>query len=93
MLILSRKLDESIVIRTSDGDVTLMVTRMLDGRVLLGFDAPDKVKVWRTELLPRVEKNESGGSCDSLGRKTPLRVRDPHNPNRNGCKETTHPDE
>ena len=67
MLVLSRKVDEKIVIRTSDGDVTLMVTKMLDGRVLLGFEAPPAVKVWRTELLPSVEKNESSGPRDRMG--------------------------
>ncbi len=67
MLILSRKPNETIVLKTSDGDVTVMVTKMFDGRVLLGFEAPKTVKVMRSELLPNASQNESTGSGDRLG--------------------------
>jgi len=67
MLILSRKVGETVILKTSDGDVTVMVTKEVNGRVLLGFEAPKAVVVMRSELLPNASQNKSIGSGDSLG--------------------------
>jgi carbon storage regulator CsrA len=53
MLILSRKVDESIVFQGLD--IEVMVTSIERGRVKLGIKAPQGVKVLRHELLERMD--------------------------------------
>ncbi len=53
MLILSRKLKESI--RIGD-DVVIHVLSVSAGRVKLGIEAPDDVSIVRDELQPRANK-------------------------------------
>ncbi len=67
MLVLSRKVGETVILKTSDGDVSVMVTKEINGRVLLGFQAPKAIVVMRSELIPNASQNESIGSGDSLG--------------------------
>lgn len=50
MLILTRKLDQAIVI---DGPCRIVVVGFEQGRVKLGIQAPDGVTVLREELVPR----------------------------------------
>ncbi len=52
MLVLSRKKDEEIVLKTSDGDITIKVTRT-GNKVALGFTAPPSVSIVRAELLKK----------------------------------------
>lgn len=47
MLVLSRKVDESIVIGP---DITITVLRVDGGKVRLGVEAPKNIKVLRREL-------------------------------------------
>jgi carbon storage regulator len=47
MLVLSRKLGEKVVI---DGGITLTILEVERGRVRLGIDAPDDVRILRGEL-------------------------------------------
>lgn len=54
MLILSRKVGERIII---DGSIVIEVTQIDRGKVRLGIDAPDEVKILREELI---EKNPTG---------------------------------
>ena len=56
MLVLSRKVGQSIVI---DGNVTITVNRVGGKRITLGIEAPDNVRVLRGELRPFGE-NASG---------------------------------
>jgi carbon storage regulator len=53
MLILSRKVDESIVFEGLD--IEVMVTSIERGRVKLGVKAPEGVTVLRHELLERMD--------------------------------------
>lgn len=46
MLVLSRKLGESILV----GDITITVVLLSSGKVSLGIAAPPAVKILRTEL-------------------------------------------
>ena len=62
MLILTRKIDQSIII---DGNITIMVLGVERDRVKLGIAAPAEVTVLREELF-----NEMGQSAPS-----PLRRR------------------
>lgn len=52
MLVLSRKLDESIVI---GDDITIKVISIEKGVVKLGIDAPKNVSIVRSELLEDVK--------------------------------------
>lgn len=47
MLVLSRKLGEEIVI---DGQIKVTVLKVQGGRVRIGIDAPESVRVLRKEL-------------------------------------------
>ncbi len=56
MLILSRKLNESIIVRhrgTGEVIATVTVAGMPDGQVKLGFDAGLEIEILRSELLDR----------------------------------------
>lgn len=55
MLVLSRKVEESIVLDTKNGPITVAVTRISGDKVRLGVDAPDDVKILRSELIDEDE--------------------------------------
>ncbi len=55
MLVLTRRSGESIKI--GDG-VTITVTRLGEGRVRLGIDAPKEVRIVRTELEERHDERD-----------------------------------
>ena len=49
MLVLSRKLNEKIVI---DGDIVVTVVKIDRNQVRIGIEAPGHVPVYREEILP-----------------------------------------
>lgn len=49
MLVLSRKLDEKIMI---DGGITITVVNISHGKVHLGIEAPKETKILRQEKTP-----------------------------------------
>ena len=54
MLILTRKLNEEIVIRHPDGTEMLLRVHAIErGRVQFGFEAPRDVKILRAEVKDR----------------------------------------
>jgi len=55
MLVLSRKLNEEIVI---GNDITVKILRIKGGQIRLGVAAPQGVKIRRAELKP--EEQDSG---------------------------------
>jgi carbon storage regulator len=59
MLVLSRKLNEKIVI---DGEIIVTVVKIDRNQVRIGIEAPGHVPVFREEILPgrQVEDAESG---------------------------------
>jgi carbon storage regulator CsrA len=63
MLILTRRVGESVVIGT---DVTVTVLRVKGNQVRLGVDAPKSVSVQREEIFHRIQQ-EGGGGQDSSG--------------------------
>lgn len=57
MLVLTRKVGESIVIGE---DVNVRVLGVRGGQVSLGFTAPDKVRIFREEVVKTIEsQNQS----------------------------------
>ncbi len=62
MLILSRKLEESI--RIGDG-IVVKVVAVQDGQVKLGIEAPKDVRILRSELYDETQKsNTQAASAD-----------------------------
>ena len=55
MLVLSRRTDERIVINR---DIIITVLDVRDGRVKLGFDAPDDVSIDRQEVHDAIKQKE-----------------------------------
>ena len=55
MLVLSRKLNESIVIRD---DIVVTVLRIRGDKVLLGIDAPGEIPVHRQEVYEKMQSQE-----------------------------------
>ena len=55
MLVLSRKNGECLVI---DGGITVQVIEVKGNRVRLGIEAPKEISILRSELHPRIQKNE-----------------------------------
>jgi carbon storage regulator len=51
MLVLSRKVNEEIVIGDGPNRITLMVVRISGSRVSLGIKAPDQIKILRGEFI------------------------------------------
>ena len=52
MLVLTRAVDQSVYIKTSDGDIQVMVCRIGDD-VRLGFNAPRHIQIDREEHYER----------------------------------------
>ena len=55
MLVLSRKKNESIVIKN---DITIVVVDIRGDKVRLGVDAPKEVPVHRQEVFNAIQRNE-----------------------------------
>jgi len=51
MLKITRKPGESLTLITSDGEIHLDFELHSGKQIKLGIDAPDKVDIWRDELL------------------------------------------
>jgi len=57
MLVLSRKLNEKIVI---DGEIEITVVGIENGKIQIGIDAPKEVEILRKELIEEVtEENKA----------------------------------
>ncbi len=55
MLVLSRKVNEKIVI---DGGIVLTVVKIEGGQVRLGIEAPSDVKIFREEIAGRMRRDQ-----------------------------------
>lgn len=52
MLVLSRKRDEKIILKTNEGqEIELTVVRIDNNKVRLGIEASDQVTILRSELV------------------------------------------
>lgn len=57
MLVVTRKVNQKLSI---SGRITITVVRVGVGNVRIGIEAPPEVEIARTELLERLEAQESG---------------------------------
>jgi carbon storage regulator len=64
MLVLSRKLNESIVI---DGDIRVTVVSIHGNQVRLGTEAPESVRIFREELCGRLARRKNNTRLASAG--------------------------
>ena len=64
MLVLSRKLNEKIVI---DGGIVVTVVKIEGGQVRLGIEAPNHIKVFREEILDRPRQSKPDQSLVTAG--------------------------
>jgi len=76
MLVLSRKLNEGIVI---GDDIEIRVTRLDGDTVKLGIDAPRHFAIFRDEIYRQIKENNLG-AARMAGESIP-RLRLPANPN------------
>jgi carbon storage regulator len=64
MLVLSRKLNEKIVI---DGGIVVTIVKIEGGQVRIGIEAPSHIKVFREEILGKSQTNRtSEGAVPAL---------------------------
>lgn len=57
MLVLSRKVDESLVL---SGGIRITVVKIQDGKVRLGIEAPAEVAVHRQEVYDAIQREKQG---------------------------------
>ena len=67
MLVLSRKQGERIVIGR---DIAITVIEARDGRVRLGFEAPQETPIHRQEVLEKIAQAEASVPGSSGGKKS-----------------------
>lgn len=66
MLILSRKKEESIII---DGHIEIKILDSSDGKVKIGIEAPETVKILRKEVIDRVIEENKEASSKKIAKK------------------------
>ncbi len=64
MLVLSRKLNESIII---DGDIRITIVGIRGNHVRIGIEAPDSVRIIREELQDRDSSTVPAGVPAPVG--------------------------
>jgi carbon storage regulator CsrA len=58
VLVVNRKLEEKVVIITSDGPITITLVSIETTRAKLGFSAPKNIQIFREELLSAATRKE-----------------------------------
>jgi carbon storage regulator len=66
MLVLSRKINESIVIKSDSGDIRIVVIEIDKGKIRLGIDAPKGYPIVREELVREIKNANKLSAFDNL---------------------------
>lgn len=53
MLVLSRKSNESLILKTEQGDIEIIMLKTNGVRTSIGIRAPEEIKVYRKETLAK----------------------------------------
>ena len=64
MLVLSRKVNEKVVI---DGGIVVTVVKIEGGQVRLGIEAPEHIKVFRQEILGKAGRTPNHETLVATG--------------------------
>lgn len=66
MLILTRKIDDSIIIEVEGQaePIEIKITEMSASQVRLGITAPKGCRIWRSELMQTVQSNRQAATTD-----------------------------
>jgi carbon storage regulator len=72
MLVLSRKLNESLVI--GDDIIITIVGLNADGKIRIGVEAPREVSVHRREVYDAIKRSQAAESCTICGSQKDLRL-------------------
>lgn len=59
MLVLSRRQGESLVIKTSDGNIEITVLDKRGNAIRAGIEAPRKCAIYRRELMQNANNNDT----------------------------------
>lgn len=79
MLILSRKIGESIVIQVGDKKIKFTVVEMNNGNIKIGFEAPKDIKIYRNEVYEEIVTQNKASILSSVDK---LKVLSESMPNR-----------
>lgn len=61
MLILGLELDDEVIIDSGNGLITVKLTRVEEGYVKLGFDAPKSIPIHRKKVYESIQRGEKRG--------------------------------
>ncbi|CEP78401.1 MAG: carbon storage regulator CsrA [Defluviitoga tunisiensis] len=66
MLILSRKIGESIIIKVGSDNIKITILESNNGTLKLGFEAPNDIKIYRSELYEEIVNQNIASVIDDV---------------------------
>lgn len=66
MLILSRKVGESIIIKVGSNNIKITILESNNGTLKLGFEAPKEIKIYRSELYEEIVNQNKASVIDDI---------------------------
>ncbi|POZ89138.1 MULTISPECIES: carbon storage regulator [Petrotoga] len=68
MLILSRKIGQSIVIQAGNRKIKLIMLEQNNGSIKIGFEAPKDIKIYREEMYEEIVKQNKAALESDVNR-------------------------
>jgi len=66
VLILSRKIGESIIIKVRSDNIKITILESNNGTLKLGFEAPNDIKIYRSELYEEIVNQNIASVIDDV---------------------------